>query len=510
ALGIAILSDNAPLLAYVLNDPYSGVHAFFRDTLYADGLPDMAAQYMEPVMLAWMPLFNTLQTVGIDLVSRYPGLRRFGLSIQQWLDPDGLSPDLGDSCAVATLRRLDWFELCHAWTGDPRMIAPVRNHLYRQWADSRHRVKWEDLGRSREALFSGVENIPRGRVERPRESLVFPDYGLLIFDQGEGDRRLWAAMPVGKPMGHGHNDNLHLEWWALGQKQTIKHGSRGRHHAVHANTLLVDQRDQSKLPVSIRGFIGQGPVQGAVVTSTDLYPGTTLTRTILLYDGLVFLLDQFDGDREHDYDMVYLNAGTAHCDLPFKPLGRPLSDETNVEGRRVGYASLIDPVQADAPKQLSILWDNLGVATNAAVRQTQIALDDPGVMLRVRAPLVKQHRQWERMTGDLTAAGYTLLPESLQLLASATYAEWLAPKFIRRFRAKQAGVLTILEPFRGPTPRLSGIARLPLTLDGQPVARQGIAIRYADENNVTHQVILCPAPGEKQAGGWTVSGDFTA
>ncbi|MDD5707762.1 MAG: hypothetical protein PHR35_17720, partial [Kiritimatiellae bacterium] len=508
-LGIALLSDNAPLLAYVLNDPLSGVHAFFRDSMTEDGFNFAAAQYMEPGMGAWMPIFNTLQMCGFDLVSRYPSLRRFGIALQQWLDPDGLSPDMGDSDAFPSLRRQDWYELCYAWTGDPRTIVPVQRNFYRAWQDSRGRIKWEDIGRPRETLFHGAENIPRGNPDLPTESVLFSDYGLLIFNQGEGDRRLWAAMPIGEPLGHGFNDNLHIEWWALGQKMTIKQGSRARVHAVHENTLIVDQKDQAKLPCEVSGFIGKGPVQGAVVSSRDAYPGTTLTRTIMLYDGLIFLLDYFESDREHDYDTLYLNAGTAHCELPFKPLGRPLSEEKDANGAPVGYGSLLDPEQAVAPAQLQVLWDNLGIATNAAVRQTQIALDDPGVMLRARMPLVKQHGQWERMTGDIDAAGYTLLPEERQLLPGDRYVEWLAPKYFRRFHARKTGVLTILEPFEGKTPRLKSIERLPLTVDGRP-AEQGIAIRYTDENGVAHQAILCPGSGEKQAGGWTVRGDFTA
>jgi hypothetical protein len=130
-------------------------------------------------------------------------------------------------------------------------------------------------------------------------------------------------------------------------------------------------------------------------------------------------------------------------------------------------------------------------------------------VLRVQAPLVKQHRQWETLTDDVDAAGYKLLPKVRQILRGKRYVEYLAPKFIRRFHAKRSGLLTVLEPYRGDAPRLHEIRRLPLTLNGEPT-NEGIALRYTDENGVQHQIIMCPRRGAKEAGGWTVRASFTA
>ncbi len=508
-LGVALLSDNAPLLAYVLNDQYSGVHAFFRDNLYPDGFTNMAGQYMDPVILAWMPIFNTLRNAGIDLAKQYPAFRRFGISIQEWLDPDGLSPDMGDSWSSRCLQFRDWFEKLYAWTGNPKLIVPVQRDFFNIWKSSKRRIKWEDIKREKGTLFWGTENIPRGNPELPRGSYNFPDCGLLIFNQGESDKRLWAAVPYGKLMGHGHHDNLHLEWWALGQKMSVKQGSRGRKHAIHVNTLLVDQKDQFKLPCKVSGFVNSGPVQGALISSENMYPGTRVRRMIMLYNGLIFLLDLFDGKEKHLYDMAYMNAGTAHCSLPFKLLGKPLGTERNMEGTLVGYGSLLDVEKAPAPKELKITWNNLGIAKDCRVRQTQISLDGGGSVLRVMMPLVKQHRQWERLTGDLKAAGYRMLPWDRLKIREKRYLEFLAPKFIYRFDAKRAGLLTILEPCRGKTSRVNNLQRLPLTVNGKQ-SKEGIALRYTDEKGVEHQIIMCPEKGIKKAGNWTIKGPFTA
>jgi len=476
-----------------------------------DGMNYMAGQYQEPVMMAWFPVFCTYRNAGIDLPGQVPGMRKYAVAIQQWLDPDGYSPSLGDARAAASLRNEDQMELCYAWFGDEACINGVRRRIHREWQASDRRVPWESFARQGgnivlakgAALFRCAENVPRGNPDPFRGSYNFPDYGLLVFNQGQGDRQLWAAMPYGPRLGHGHHDNLHVEWWALGQTLSQKQGSRGRHHAVHENTLLVDSRDQYKVPCELVEWANAGPVQGAVLASTSMYPGTRITRTIMLYNGLVFLFDTFASDAEHDYDMVYANAGTLHCGLPFTPVGHPLGQERSPQGWPTGYASFENPEQAPAPEIFQALWDNLA-APDRRVRMTQFAVGDPGVVLRVRAPLVVC--DWKAMTGDPDAAGYARLERNRTL--SEDRSDFLGPKLIRRIRARHAAVLTVLEPYRGDTPRLNGFQRFGVTVDGAAVA-DGLAVRFAADG-VVHQVMFCPRAGTKTGGGWTSERRFTA
>jgi len=510
-VAVSLLADDANLLAYALDDPRMGARPTLRYSILPDGMNYMAGQYMEPVMAAWMPVLQTYRNAGFDLPAQLPGLRKYAISIQQWLDPNGQSPSLGDATAAASLRNEDHLELCYAWFGDPDSINGVQRRMFRQWQNSRRRRPWESLPRQGgnvilergAALFRCVENIPRDNPPPFRGSYNFPDYGLLIFNQGRGDRQLWAAVPYGRQLGHGHHDNLHLEWWALGQKVTQKQGSRGRHHAVHENTLLVDGKDQCKVPCKLTELVSEGPVQGAVLSSSALYPGTDISRTIMLYDGLIFLLDTFDSDRVHDYDMVYANAGTMHCDLPFTPLGRALGTEQSSQGFPVGYASLQDVHQATPPETLQVVWDNLA-APGRRVRLTQLALQEPGTVLRVKAPLVVC--DWKKITGDTEAAGYTRLPRNAK--AREDRSDFMGYKLVRRIRARRAALLTVLEPYRGDEVRLSRIERLPFTLDGK-ASTEGVALRYVVEG-VTHQALMCPRAGTKRGGGWTTTNRFTA
>ncbi len=510
-VAVSMLGGDANLLAYALDDPRMGARPTLRRTILPDGMNYMAGQYMEPVMMAWMPVLQTYRNAGFDLPSQFPGIRKYATSIQKWLDPNGISPSLGDARAAASLRLEDHMELCYAWYGDPESINGVQRRMFRQWQESKQFASWESLPRQGgnmvlergAALFRCAENIPRGNPEPFKGSYNFPDYGLLVFNQGEGDRQLWAAIPYGRQLGHGHHDNLHLEWWALGQKVSQKQGSRSRHHAVHENTLLVDSKDQCKVPCELIEFVNEGPVQGAVLSSESLYPGTRVTRMIMLYDGLIFLLDTFESDAAHDYDMVYANAGTLHCSLPFKPLGRPLGEELSSQGFPTGYASFEDVQQATPPEVLQVVWDNLA-EPDRRVRMTQLALHDQGTLLRVKAPLVVA--EWGKITGDTEEAGYTRLARNANALADRS--DFMGYKLIRRIHAPRAALLTVLEPYRGDTPRLSKMERLTFSLDGQ-TNNDGIVLRYESEG-ITHQVLMSIAEGVKTGGGWSTTNRFTA
>jgi len=503
ALAIALLSDDASMLAYLYNNPLNGgatqaLQAFILN----DGVPDMAGQYIQPPMTAWMDIIQVYQNAGLPLIDNVPGLRKFGTAMQLWQDPNGWSASLGDAQPM-NCNSLGWyFERCYGWFGNPQDIIPVQRSKFKAWEKSKDNTPWESLERvggsivtaRGAALFYGVENIPRGAPDKLRNSHDFPDYGLLVFNQGKDDKQLWAAIPYGKQVGHGHHDNMHLEWWALGQKISIKQGMRTRKHAVHENTLLVDGKDQLKVPCQITEFKGKGPVQGAVITSTDMYPGTTVQRTIMLYDGLIFLFDRFTSDTEHNYDMVYANAGTSHCDLPFQKVETPLGTEKDDNGNPANYA-LFQNIGVYKPTQpVQISWDNLKIP-EIHVNLTQFATGDKGELFRVTAPLVKGG--WTKITGDVKAAGYT--EEKLRWMGNrADRSSLMGLKFIRRIHGKTAGLLTILEPFKGEKSRLSKIERLPLTLNGKPT-EQGIALRY-QAGGMTQQIIICPEPGVKKAG----------
>ena len=512
ALGIALLSGDASMLAYLHDNPINGgaVHAL-KAFILPDGMPDMAGQYLEPAMMPWMDIIQTYRNVGLPIDTEVPGMRNFGAAMALWLDPNGLSPTIGDA---GSMTFKPWFaERCYAWYGNPADIALLQRSMFSTWKGDKYKPTWESLPReggvsvtaAGAALFYCAENIPRDVPPSLRPSHNFPDAGLLVFNQGEGDKQLWAAMPYGKMLGHGFHDNLHLEWWALGQKVSVKQGHRGRQHPVHGNCLIVDGQDQMKVPCQAAEFVGAGPVQGAVISSKDMYPGATMSRTIMLYDGLIFLYDSFASDKEHDFDMVYANAGTAHCGLPFQPRG-PLSTEKDAGGLPVNYALFEDVGTVTPPQPVEILWDNLKTP-GIGVKLTQFSAGESGELLRVKAPLVIS--EWSKITGDIEAAGYVKENETHNTMGpSPDRTSLMGTKFIRRLHGKSGALLTILEPFRGGKPRLEGIERLPFTLDGKP-SDQGMALRYRADG-IAHQVLLCPASGVKELNGVKTSTMFTA
>ncbi|MBN2640589.1 MAG: hypothetical protein JXR78_02955 [Victivallales bacterium] len=512
---LASLCDDASLQVYLLYDPFQGAIPDLRRMFGNDGFCLMAGQYIEPVIIAWLDVLELYRNMGLNLGKEVPALKRFPLVMQQWLDPDGFSPAMGDAASFSPLKRLYWFEMFFNWYQDPLIIAPVRDALFKQWEKASGKVKWEDLqrhgapgNRSCAALLRCSETIPFGKGDPPCDSYVFPDYGLLVLNHGEGKKRLWAAIPYGQLLGHGFFDNLHLEWWAMGQKQTIRTGARGRLHAVNHNTLLVDGLNQNKIPAEISWFRNHGDVHGAVLSSSLMYPGVDLQRCIMLYDGLIFLFDYFDGKQNHYYDMIYANAGQPHCNLEFKPLESQLvldwkfRSDRAVAGQVGGYSLLLNAVEAPAPEILTITWNQLR-STSAHMRLTQMSTGNQGTVYRANAPFEKNG--FEALTSN-PANVYNPWPSKLR----GERPEIMGVKFIRRIRADKVGLLTILEPYEGDSPVIRRIERLPLKLDGQEVSTQGIGIKYQDDAGKWHGVIMCPLSGVKTAGSLKTSAAFDA
>jgi hypothetical protein len=512
---LAQLCDDASLQAHLLYDPYQGAISDFKRMFSDDGFCLMAAQYMEPVVMAWLGTLNIYRNMDLDLSQEVPALKRFPIVMQQWLDPDGYCPAMGDAVAFSPLGRTYWFELFYLWYRNPQSIVPVQRKIYQQWKNSKSFTHWEDIARqggpstrSCAALFRCAEHVPRGDNPLPNGSYDFPGYGLLVFNQGEGEKRLWASLPYGKLLGHGFNDNMHLEWWALGQKQTIRSGARARTHALNHNTLLVDGLNQNKVPCEVTGFKNEGAVQGAILSSSSMYPGVKLQRCIMLYDGIIFLFDLFKSDKTHSYDMVYTNFGIPHCELPFNPLKNQLvlepgyRNNRGVAGQVGGYSLMLNPEEAKAPELFQITWDSLK-NESANMRLTQLATGtNTGTVFRANVPVEKGG--FESRTANPKKA-YKAWPKRLK----GERPEVMGTKFIRRINAREAGLLTILEAYKGKAPRLKDFKVIPLKLNGKPTDK-GISVEYTDERGNKHQIIMCPEAGTKTAGNAETDALFTA
>lgn len=505
--GYALLADDAPLAAFVVEGHY-GLREYLAAHMRSDGFCYMAAQYAEPVMSTVLPALRRYDNASLELYS--DSLRKFFTVWYEWTDPDGNTPDLGDSSWTNYRNGLSYFEQGYAKFHDPRMAIPLQENLHTKWQRTPG-LNWEDIARS--VLLYGAENIPRGKPDMSKPSRNYDDYGLLIFNQGEGDKRLWLALPYGKPMGHGHPDKLHFEWWGLGQKMSKKGGGCARgpsarwwKHPLMHNTLLVDQRSQQNVAGAVEYFQGEGQIQGALVVHDGMYPGTTIQRMVMLYDGLIFFFDRLESrEGKHTYDFVYRNAGRQQTQakvVPSGPLGNERNESTSYMGDFTGYAVLTDIRCGSLSSPLNVEWDVLKAGEDARVRLWQDSSpEDPAEIILASGPF---DMRW----GELSAKPDAVYTKEAPL-PNDKKEQYRGSMMIVRRTGQAAAFFTFLEACRM-APRVTKVEPLKLMLDGRPVAsRDGVAYRLT-VGQTEHLVMMCPVSGVKEYGGIRTKAFFNA
>ncbi len=512
--GYALLADDAPLAAFIVEGEF-GFRKYLAAHMLKDGMSYMAPQYQVPLMSTILPAVARYDNAGINLYSEE--LRGFFTAWYEWADPEGNSPDLGDSTWVSYREAsiLWYFEQGYAKFGDPRMALPLQESLFATW-QRRPGLNWEEIPRVTRfspVLLYGAETIPRDKPDMTRFSRDYHDYGILIFNQGSGDKQLWLAMPYGRPLGHGHHDKLHVEWWAMGQKMTKKGGGYATacsapwwSHPVTHNTLLVDQQDQRNVAGRVAEWSGRGPVQGAVVVHDSMYPGTTVERTVMLYDGLIFFLDRLSSSEgTHTYDFVYKNAGRMITDLDAAPapaLGSERSEIPSFHGAPTGYATLTDIRRAQLTSPLKVQWDGLKTGEEVQVRLFLAAdTGNPAELFLAEGPL---DTRWSQLVADPAAVYREEKP-----FPKDVKTQLRGPMLIARRQGERAAFFSFLEPCRGES-RITSVEPVDLRLDGALVeAPEGVAYRMVIDGLV-HLIMICPSAGIKEYGGIRTRASFNA
>lgn len=164
-----------------------------------------------------------------------------------------------------------------------------------------------------------------------RDSEVLPDAGLAILRRGQGERAVTAFLDYGQHGGeHGHFDKLNLLLFANGREWLLDPGRLTYSHkeyktwvkttAAH-NTLVLNTENQAAatgrlLYLDVHdGFVAAG------VTCDTAYPGTTLTRHVLLTEN--FLVDVFEAHAPASSQMDLFFHAAADNLTPASSLLRP-------------------------------------------------------------------------------------------------------------------------------------------------------------------------------------------
>jgi len=177
------------------------------------------------------------------------------------------------------------------------------------------------------------ESILLGREEQPPasfpvlESEVFEGAGHAIL-RAPGEAGLTVAMTFGPyGGGHGHFDKLSFVFFGYGRELGVDPG-RARSQAyrlpihknwykatVSHNAVLVDGASQQPAAGTLVSFENAGDRAAVTASCGEAYPGVTHTRTLVLRQAYLLVVDRLAAERECRFDWVYHNRGDrVRCD----------------------------------------------------------------------------------------------------------------------------------------------------------------------------------------------------
>jgi len=271
--------------------------------------------YQLYVLRALQPLMEATHHAGFNVYEHphYKGLFDFMVN---YADPNLEMPTINDGRVVdlAESDRIPYFELAYTRLGDPT-YAPLLAESPRN---------------SLNALLYGRPELGEGEVPE-WETQYFDASDLAVLRSGEGEDSLQAVFNyMGYQGGHSHADQLGLVIYGLGvplfpDAGSIKYREPEQEgwfkQTLAHNTMVVDGASQERASAAeVTQFVNADGGQIMTVAHSDLYPGVTLTRTVLMNDD--YLIDIFNADSAdtHQYDLVYHNiGGFSTDDLDFQP-----------------------------------------------------------------------------------------------------------------------------------------------------------------------------------------------
>ena len=160
------------------------------------------------------------------------------------------------------------------------------------------------------------EKLPAKISQPVFGSTNFPAFGLSILRQGSNlpkDQEMMLTFHYGPFLGHGHYDKMGITLFANGSMLAPDYGTSGYGIALSGflqsapghNTIVVDGNNQPKTTdENLIAFVDKPDFKLAAARTSELSPGTTWTRTVMLADSYAVIWDKIDGEKAHQYDWL--------------------------------------------------------------------------------------------------------------------------------------------------------------------------------------------------------------
>lgn len=354
----------------------------------------------------------------------------------------------------------------------------------------------------------------KGTPQADAESTLLPSAGIARLASGQGMSQTQLYMMFTPKQGHDHYDPLNLTLFAEGQELLPDLGytyTRFKHFTLSGmghNTVVVNSRDmtvsaESRLGGKLERLVtGDGLFQAVRASEAAAYPETeTYSREAWLVpfagdgEGKGYVLDLFrvrGGDR-HEYTL----QGDANRDAwletehPLHPYGpyllpsgtavqEPVNylDKGSAEGLYHGYIHVRDVQQAvpeEGSYSVTLATRNADGTDQAKLRITGLLEEGSNELYLGRSPSIRATRLYGGGGGgpydNNTEANKTDMPK-LVLRRDGTGDGRLNSTFA-----------AVMEPYRGATPRIEAVDRLPLP-PGAPEGAAAVRVVYGSTTDM--------------------------
>ena len=319
----------------------------------------------------------------------------------------------------------------------------------------------QDCGRDA-TLAAKIQRLKNGRPPQPEgfkqfletTPRLFKDAGFAILRAGDTpETQIMATLDFGRNIAHSHLDRNQITLAAFGK--TFTHGPGTLYNAgksslvlsddaklnsfcqpgsLGQNVVLVDSKNQMPAIGKLVAWSDEPANQFATAYVKGIAPGVDHTRTLMLRDGLVVVLDRLESADEHTYDFVYHNFGEMSPGAGWSsaPVNTPLAETAN-------YPNIQDLKRLTGGGPVHLRWD----LTNQVSALAKTPPPTTPVNLALWQVPIGNSEIYTGTTG-LSNPNTSRVPDA-------------TPTLITRTRGKTADFVTVLEPYKE-KPSVTGIS----------------------------------------------------
>ena len=165
------------------------------------------------------------------------------------------------------------------------------------------------------------EALPQLLTKPVFKSINFPVLGIAILRQGSdlpADKEMMMTFDYGPLLGHGQPDKMGITLFANGKLGVPDYGTTGYGSAENRfltstpahNTIMVDGKNQpGTKDRNLIAFKDTGTFHLASARTTQIVPGSSWTRTVMLADDYALVWDRIEGTDVHQYDWFFHAEG---------------------------------------------------------------------------------------------------------------------------------------------------------------------------------------------------------